>query len=179
MKEAAEAGHRRAAGRPRADASRPPWPSHALARALAGLLLAGATGASAAQEGRRVERVALPSGATVVVAEGDQEPRSIGSYALRLYARGDPAFPTDAFVAGTVRARDGGIERVLVEDLDRDGRPEVVVVVRSVGSGGHLQADAFSIGTRRVALRAAVSGLPKDADPVAELRSRMRARTVP
>ena len=151
-------------------------PVRAARRALPVMLLVGAIPIAQAQEGRVVQTVALPSGAHVVVAEGDREPRSIGSYAIRLYAKGDPSFPADAFVAGAIRARDGSIERVLVEDVDRDGRPEVVVLVRSAGSGGYQQADAFAIGARRVSLRASVSGLAKDADPLAALRARLRAK---
>jgi hypothetical protein len=153
------------------------WRLRAACRALpAVLLLVGATSLAQAQDGRVVQTVALPSGAHVVVAEGDREPRSIGSYAVRLYAKGDPSFPADAFVAGTIRARDGSIERVLVEDVDRDGRPEVVVLVRSAGTGGYQQADAFAIGSRRVSLRASVANLAKDADPMAALRARVRVK---
>jgi hypothetical protein len=143
---------------------------------LPAVLFVGGASLAQAQDGRVVQTVALPSGAHVVVAEGDREPRSIGSYALRLYAKGEPSFPADAYVAGAIRARDGSIERVLVEDVDRDGRPEVVVLVRSAGTGGHQQADAFAIGARRVSLRASVSKLAKDADPVAALRARLRAK---
>jgi hypothetical protein len=128
---------------------------------------------------RRIERVTLPDGRTVVITEGEFEPRSVGSYALRVYLAGDPAFPFDRFSLGMVQPRDGAIERVLVQDLDRDGRPEVVVVLRSAGSGGYLSADAWSFGDRRIVRRASVSGLPPNADPAAALAPRVRRATAP
>lgn len=149
----------------------------AAALVVVGLLLAVAAPA-AAQDGaqRRVERIAMPDGAHLVVAEGDLEPRSVGSYAVRLYAAGDPAFPTDRFVSGVVRARDGSVERVLLQDLDGDGRPELVVVVRGAGSGGYLSADAFGVTAKRLTWRAGVAGLSADADPVPALRAKLRRK---
>jgi hypothetical protein len=138
------------------------------------LLLSAAVPAGAQEAGqRRVERVALPDGALLVVAEGDLEPRSIGSYAVRLYAAGDPAFPTDRFVAGVIRARDGTVERAELQDLDGDRRPELVVVMRAAGTGGYLSADAFGVGARRIAWRAGVAGLSADADPLPALRAKL------
>ncbi len=104
------------------------------------------------------------------MAEGPQEPRSIGSYALRLYIPHDPAWPYDAFAFGLVRARDGVIEALRFEDIDGDQANEVIVVVRSVGSGGYLAADAFAVRERQLILVGEVSGLSSDADPVLALR---------
>lgn len=132
-----------------------------------------------APDPRRIERVSLPDGRTVVVAEGEFEPRSTGSYSLRLYAAADPAVAFDRFVGGTVQPREGTIERVLLQDLDRDGRPELVVVMRSAGSGGYLSADAWSFGDRRIARRASVADLPAGADPAAALAPRVRRATAP
>lgn len=151
--------------------------SDRIGAALLGLvLLLAAAPPAGAQEAsqRRVERVAMPDGAHLVVAEGDLEPRSTGSYAVRLYAAGDPAFPTDRFVAGVVRARDGTIERTILQDLDGDGRPELVVVVRGAGSGGYLSADAFGVSPQRLRWRAGVAELAPDADPVPALQAKLR-----
>jgi hypothetical protein len=50
-----------------------------------------------ADEGRYVKQLPLPDGRVSVVAEGDMEPRSIGSYSIRFYGARNPDFPTDDF----------------------------------------------------------------------------------
>jgi hypothetical protein len=105
----------------------------------------------------------------VVADEGEGEPRSTGSYALRLYKSGDPSYPFDAFVAGAVRAREGTLEALKFADLNRDGKNEIIVVMRSAGSGGYLSADAYRLQKGALVLAASKSGLPANADPVAEL----------
>jgi hypothetical protein len=167
-------GAARREARPSLPARRSRWPVFALALA-AGTALAGeAPAPAAAPDPRFVGRLALPGGAQLVVAEGVLEPRSIGSYSVRLYAAGDPAFPTDRFLSGLVRARSGIIERILLDDLDGDGRPELVVVTRSVGTGGAVSADAYSVDSRRAVRRDGVQDLPGSVDPVQALRARAR-----
>lgn len=112
----------------------------------------------------------------VVVAEGDFEPRSIGSYTLRLYAKSDPAFPYDGFLSGIVRPRDGSVESIRFADLDRDGAPEIIVVMRSVGSGGYLSADAFRFQDKSLTFLTAVSGIEGNVDPVSVLAERIEKR---
>jgi len=137
---------------------------------LAAALLATAAPAFAADVNRIVLNGSDEGLAVNVVAdEGEGEPRSTGSYALRLYKSGDPSFPFDAFVAGAVRARDGTLEALKFADLNRDGKNEIIVVVRSAGSGGYLSADAYRLQKGALALVASKSGLPANADPVAEL----------
>lgn len=108
-------------------------------------------------------------GVNAVADEGEGEPRSLGSYALRLYKAGDPSFPFDAFLAGAVRQRDGTLEALKFADIDRDGAPEVIVVTRSAGTGGYLAADAFRFHKGALTLAASRNGLAADADPVAAL----------
>jgi hypothetical protein len=48
----------------------------------------------AASDARFVQKLALPGNQTVVIAEGDFESRSIGSYSIRLYSTRD-ALPGD------------------------------------------------------------------------------------
>lgn len=109
--------------------------------------------------------------ALLTVAHGPGEPRSVGSYALRLYAPPhDPGFPLDDFADGTVRPRDGAVESLLAADVDGDGRADAVVVVRSAGSGGYLSADAFAIAGGRLEIIRSVEGLDGGADPVSALR---------
>lgn len=147
------------------------------AAALAAAPLAAAAPAAAAD----LNRIVLNGsdailGVNAVADEGEGEPRSIGSYALRLYKAGDPSFPYDAFLAGAIRPRDGTLESLKFADIDRDGRPEVIVVARSAGSGGYLSVDAFRFQKDALVLAASKSGLPADADPVAALSSGRKGR---
>jgi len=124
----------------------------------------------AAESERFVTNIKLPSGQTAVVAEGDFEARSIGSFSVRLYDAAPPGDETTFFRAGQVRARDGTIEEVVLADVVGNQRPEIVVIVRSAGTGGYLSAHAFAIDNQRLTFRAVVKGLPADADPIAALR---------
>src|SRR5690242_20209011 len=86
---------------------------------------------------------------SAVVAEGDLEPRSIGSYTLRIYGGG---------ITGIVRPRNGTIEAVHFIDVDSDNRAVLVVLMRSAGSGGYLAADAFRYRNRSIELIGSVAG---------------------
>lgn len=137
---------------------------------LAAALLATAAPAFAADVNRIVLNGSDEGLAVNVVAdEGEGEPRSTGSYALRLYKSGDPSYPFDAFVAGAVRARDGTLEALKFADINRDGKNEIIVVIRSAGTGGYLSADAFRVQKGVPVLVGSKSGLASNADPVAEL----------
>lgn len=140
---------------------------------IAGCLMASPAPAAPGAE-RHVESLRLPTGQVVVVAEGDLEPRSVGSYSLRLYSGRNPEFPLDDFVTGVIRPRDGSIARVLLADLDGDQDPEIVVVMRSAGSGGYLSVDAFRFGASSLAWLASLSGLAPDADPISALGAKRR-----
>ena len=126
--------------------------------------------------GHFVQKLALASGQTAVIAEGDLEARSIGSYSVRIYSRQSAQANDDTtfFSAGIVRARDGTIEKVFLADLGNGGSPSLVVVIRSAGSGGYLSADAFTIGKNTVVLRASVAGLAANADAVVALKSSLQ-----
>ena len=141
------------------------------------VLLAGLAG-GAERNLRFVKKFQTPgTPEVVVVAEGDFEPRSVGSYALRVYGGGSKKFPTDDFVVGLVRPRNGMVEAVRFADMDGDDRPEVVVIIRSAGSGGYVSADAFRYRNGALELIAAVSNLNKRADPIQPLRDKFKART--
>ena len=123
----------------------------------------------------RSRAIQLPGQSTrVVVDEGEREPRSIGSYCLRIYSGRNPEYPYDEFLTGMILARDGTLEKILVPELDQDGRPEIVIIIRSVGSGGYLSADAFSFDGSELRLLGQVSGLAADADPVQALQQRLQ-----
>ena len=121
---------------------------------------------------RFVQKIKLSSELTAVVAEGDLEARSIGSYTVRLYSteNAQPGDDTTFFVAGVLHERDGSIEKVELADIDGDGNPEIVVTVRNVASGQYLSAEAFAFDKKRVWLRALVADLAKDADPISALK---------
>jgi hypothetical protein len=137
-------------------------------------LLAVSTALGADEDSRSVRKAMLPGASTtVVVAEGDFEPRSVGSYSLRVYAGTNPRFPHDDFIAGVVRPRDGTVEDIRFADLDGDGVPDIIVVIRSAGTGGYLSADAFRFRGRALTLLASVSGLARDADPIPALKTKL------
>jgi Periplasmic lysozyme inhibitor of I-type lysozyme len=121
--------------------------------------------AAAADADRYARATALPDGQTVVVAEGDLEARSIGTYSVRLYRDSD----LTSFESGLIVGRDGTIEDVRVVDLDGKGREQLVVIVRSAGTGGYVSAQAFAFDDGRIQARSKVTDLPKDADAIAAM----------
>jgi len=142
------------------------------------MLTACATGSSR-PSGRVLEAVIPGTSTRVAVSEGELEPRSTGSYTLRAYAGSDARFPFDRFIAGIVRPRDGSPERILFSDLDHDGHPEIIVVIRSAGSGDFLCAEAFQLRVMTLSLVESACGLPKDADPVRALEARLKRAAEP
>jgi hypothetical protein len=156
---------------------------HALARrtliaAFAALVGAGAAAAAPTRERRIVRRLRFDERHAVVVAEGDFESRSIGSYSVRVYRVDTAARPDDEtsfFAFGTVRPRDGSVDRVWRAESLRIGKSAALVVsTRAAGSGRVRSADAFELTPREIRLRASVSGLRANADPVAALARRLR-----
>jgi hypothetical protein len=137
--------------------------------ATAMVLLLAAPAHATAQE-RFVAKLTHPTGKTVVVAEGDFEARSIGSFSVRLYEAAAAPDETTFFTSGLVRARDGFIEKVMLADVDGDQQQEIVVITRSVGTGNYLSAQAFAVVKNKLVFRAVVEGLAADTDPVAALR---------
>lgn len=134
------------------------------------MVLLVAASVHAAEQDRFVSKLTHPTGKTVVVAKGDFEARSIGSFSVRLYEAAAAPDETTFFTSGLVRARDGVIEKAILADFDGDQQQEIVVIARSVGTGNYLSAQAFAIVKDKLIFRAAVEGLAADADPVAVLR---------
>jgi hypothetical protein len=142
---------------------------------LATVLLALALIDGTDQGSRFAKTFSTPGSFEVIaVAEGDFEPRSIGSYSLRLYSGGSGKFPLDDFVVGLIRPRNGTIEVVTFDDVDGDKTPEIVVVMRSVGSGGYVSADAFRYKSGSLDFVTSVSDLDKGADPIKALRGKYK-----
>lgn len=123
----------------------------------------------------RSKTIRLSTGEHVVITEGGYEPRSIGSYSLRVYSASNPRFPYDDFKAGVIRPRNGSLERLLVSDINLDGAEDIIVVIRSVGTGGYLSADAFQYKNTQLVPLISVEWLDKHADPVQALQDAARA----
>lgn len=128
----------------------------------------------AAAQDRFLSKFTLPTGETVVVAEGDLEARSIGSFSVRLYEAAAGADETTFFTSGLIHARDGAVEKVTLADIDGDQRQEIVIIARSVGTGSYLSAHAFTVAEGKLVFVAAVEGLAANADSVAALRESSR-----
>ena len=150
-------------------------PVLALVKALAMALMLGTVlPAQAAEDDRFVTKITLPSGQTVVVAEGDFEARSIGSFSVRLYEAADTPNETTFFMDGVILPRDGVLEKVLLSDITGDQQPEIIVLARSVGTGNFLSATAIAVADNQLVLTAAVIGLAAAADPVSALQDAHR-----
>ena len=78
-----------------------------------GMIVAGTAMCASGGE-RYTEKHQLDAKHTIVVAEGEYEVRSIGSYTIRLYKVLSPEHPTDNFVCGSIRPRDGVVEDVIL-----------------------------------------------------------------
>ncbi len=89
--------------------------------------------------------VSLSDRYLAVVAEAPFEPRSIGSYSVRLYQINNPDFPFDDFRNGVISLRDGSLESITLHDADRDGLKEITVRIRSAGTGNFLSVDHYKI----------------------------------
>jgi hypothetical protein len=124
---------------------------------------------------RYLKKITLPFGrGIVVVSEGDFEPRSLGSYAVRWYSVANPEFPFDDFQAGCIRPRpNGGIEKLLLREIDGDGAKDVVVLIRSAGNAGLLSAEAFGFKARQVKVIVSVEDLEANADVARALRLKL------
>jgi len=134
---------------------------------------------SARAADRFITRLSLASGQTVVISEGEFEARSIGSFSVRLYQAAAPENETTFFVSGLISARDGVVEKAMLVDVNSDGQPEIIVVVRSVGTGSYLSAHAFSIDQhQKLILLASVEGLPSTGDPISALRKMAATGTI-
>jgi len=129
-----------------------------------------------AEETRFFSQVQLSSGETVVVAEGDREARSTGSFSVRLYDAAEPADATTFFSSGLVEERDGSVERVTVVDVDGDKKEEIVVIIRSAGTGGYRSAYAFGAHDKKLGVKGKVEELAPDVDVVGALKNSLRKK---
>lgn len=124
----------------------------------------------AAGPDRFITKLKLPTGQVIVVAEGDFESRSIGSFSVRLYDAAPVQDETTFFLSGLIHFRDGTIENVLLDDGSDAQNPEIIVIARSVGSGNYLSAYLFTTSKNELFFRSAVEGMPPNADLLAALK---------
>jgi hypothetical protein len=121
--------------------------------------------------------VTLPDKRVAVLAQGDLEPASIGSYSVTIFK--DSALMH--FVAGAVFSRDGsflradGKPRVRFADITGDGVPELIVSKLTAGSGDQVEVDALKIDAGSITFVMRVRTDSKH-DEVAELRAACRRR---
>jgi hypothetical protein len=91
--------------------------------------------------------VTLPDKRVAVIAEGDLEPASVGSFSVTVYKTEEL---TD-FVAGGVFERDGSIfddegkPRVHFADITGDGKPEMIISSLTAGSGNMRSGIALEL----------------------------------
>ena len=86
---------------------------------------------------------------------------------MRLYGGDCREFPYDDFQDGLIRARPNGIvEVVIVKDLDGDKLAEVLVSMRSVGTGSARSVDAYRIIGKKIRLAGSVVSLNPRADAI-------------
>ena len=132
-------------------------------------------------EVRYVKKIRISKELTAVVAEGDFEPRSIGSFPVRFYRADDDeakrGLDTDDFAGGILIERDGQIEKVELLDLDGDSTNEMIISVRSAGSGGYLSGFAVGLMGKNVEVLAQDLGMLQDADVASELRKILQEKS--
>lgn len=102
-----------------------------------------------AESGLFHEVITLDTGQRLVVEESSLEPRSIGSFSVRLYSGANPKFPYDDFRRGLLLKRDGILESVRVLP-PQDGHARVLITVRSVGSGSHASYHLLTLSGDRI-----------------------------
>ncbi len=98
------------------------------------------------------ESIQLRNGQLLVVEESSLEPRSVGSYSLRLYSNERPEFPYDRFIAGLVHYRDGVLEAAA--ELDTKHCDDCFIIcMRSVGTGSRLTRHIYKYSDNRLILQ--------------------------
>jgi len=130
----------------------------------------------AADSVRFVEKKKLPTGEMVVVTEGDFEARSIGSLSVRVYEPASQLDETTFFISGLIHARDGSIEKIILNDLNNDQQTEIIITTRSAGTGGYLSAYAFMYSENELIFLTSVEGLQPDADPLVNLKEKLQEK---
>lgn len=122
--------------------------------------LALAAGSVSAHNGKMIT---LPDSRVAVIANGDLESASIGSYSIAIYTDNN----LFDFVAGAIFSRDGSIfmdngePRIEFIDMDGDGKEDLVITKLTAGSGTYLEVDVVSITDNSIKLLARETGEDK------------------
>ena len=103
-------------------------------------------------------------GLIAVVAEGEGEPRSLGSYSVRVYEAQNGENDRDFFITGLIFARDGYLVGLDLVDVDSDQNEDLVVTFESAGSGSYLTAHAWRLLDSKLSSVAMVEGLAPGTD---------------
>jgi len=114
-------------------------------------------------------------GVSVVVEEGRGEPKSMGSYSVRIYQNSDETNSRDFFITGLIFARDGFFKQADLVDIDDDDQLDLVVVFENAGSGSYLTAHAWRFIDDKLSSIAIVEGLAAGADVNAALKTQIKA----
>jgi hypothetical protein len=122
-------------------------------------------------ENENLTHFTLRSNIVVVLSEGRLEPRSVGSYSLRVYEVLTPQFPYDNFITGVIESREGSVEALKGLDITGDGNCELVVITRSAGSGSYASAIAYQYDGSNLHTIASALNLNPDEDIIKSLRS--------
>lgn len=102
--------------------------------------------------------VTLPDKRVAILAEGDLESASAGSYSVAIFK---DEMLLD-FEAGAVFSRDGsffqddGKPRVMFADITGDGNKELILSRLTAGSGNYLEVDALDISGSEIRMVARV-----------------------
>lgn len=109
-----------------------------------------------------------------VVAEGAAEPKSMGSYSVRIYQHGDGGGARDVFLSGEIFARDGFLHSVSLADVDGDQLEELVVVFESAGTGSYVTAHAWHYLDGDLSVIASVDSLLPGVDIIEAIKAQIR-----
>ena len=133
-----------------------------------------------AEDSRFIKSFHVSTNLCLVISEGEKEWRSQGSYTIRLHDWvDDKRLPAGEFYSGLVRPRDGTLENVFFIDVDGDGKKDVIVTIRVVGTGAYQSADAFKIQGQELTLLAHVQNLDPLANVVTALKKQLNIKQKP
>ena len=115
---------------------------------------------------RLQKEIKLQPDVIAVLSEASLEPRSIGSYSLRIYRVLETRFPYNNYVAGTIELRNGSIKTFKGQDINGDGKKEIIVITESAGTGSYLDASAFEFDGESLNIIASVLDQQPNTDMV-------------
>jgi hypothetical protein len=147
------------------------------------LFCASLSGAPAFASGdcKFLKKVALPERQTAVIATGDLEACSLGSYSVRIYSSENvqPGDDTTFYRFGLLHERDGTVEDAFLANLGPSAPASLIVKIRSVGSGGHVSARAYVVNKNGIHAVAAIGDQRPQTDVVAALKKQLSTRPKP